>query len=180
MPGMYGVITLWSSISKSGCYSNAVDDWCIMNHFIVWVVCLVNIEVKTLIPVSDDLSVVSITWWRHQMNVFSALQTICAGNSPVTGEFPAQRPVPRSFDGFFIYTWINGVNNGVAGELRRHRTHYDVTVMQRSNVSGKYFMSCMVSSSPESHQNCLIIAISSFMSHKCFIYCLDTAVQCIS
>ena len=27
-----------------------------------------------------------------------ALQAICEGNSPVTGEFPAQRPVTRSFD----------------------------------------------------------------------------------
>ena len=26
---------------------------------------------------------------------------LCAGNSPVTGEFPAQRPVMRSFDVFF-------------------------------------------------------------------------------
>ena len=32
---------------------------------------------------------------------FSALLAICAGNSPVTGEFPAQRPVTRSFDVFF-------------------------------------------------------------------------------
>ena len=29
------------------------------------------------------------------------LLTICAGNSPVTGEFPTQRPVTRSFDVFF-------------------------------------------------------------------------------
>ena len=43
----------------------------------------------------------SSTWWRHQMETFSALLAICAGNSPVTGEFPAQRPVPRSFDVFF-------------------------------------------------------------------------------
>ena len=41
------------------------------------------------------------TWWRHQMEAFSALLAICAGNSPVTGEFPAQRPVTRSFDFFF-------------------------------------------------------------------------------
>ena len=41
------------------------------------------------------------TWWRHQMETFSALLAICAGNSPVTGEFPAQRPVTRSFDVFF-------------------------------------------------------------------------------
>ena len=39
-------------------------------------------------------------WWRHQMETFSALLAICAGNSPVTGEFPAQRPVTRSFDVF--------------------------------------------------------------------------------
>ena len=40
-------------------------------------------------------------WWRHQMEIFSALLAICAENSPVTGEFPAQRPVTRSFDVFF-------------------------------------------------------------------------------
>ena len=40
-------------------------------------------------------------WWRHQMDTFSALLAICAGNSPVTGEFPAQRPATRSFDVFF-------------------------------------------------------------------------------
>ena len=41
------------------------------------------------------------TWWRHQMETFSALLALCAGNSPVTGEYPAQRPVTRSFDIFF-------------------------------------------------------------------------------
>ena len=40
-------------------------------------------------------------WWRHQMETFSALLAICAGNSPAAGEFPAQRPVTRSFDVFF-------------------------------------------------------------------------------
>ena len=41
------------------------------------------------------------TWWRHQMETFSALLAICAGNSPVPGEFPTQRPVARSFGVFF-------------------------------------------------------------------------------
>ena len=41
------------------------------------------------------------TWWRHQMETLSALLAFCAGNSPVTGEFPTQRPVTRSFDVFF-------------------------------------------------------------------------------
>ena len=40
-------------------------------------------------------------WWRHQMGTVSVLLAICAGNSPVPGEFPAQRPVTRNFDVFF-------------------------------------------------------------------------------
>ena len=35
------------------------------------------------------------------METFSALLALCAGNSPVSGEFPSQRPVTRSFDVFF-------------------------------------------------------------------------------
>ena len=76
------------------------------------------------------------------METFSALLAICAGNSPVPGEFPTQRPVTRSFDVFFIYARINGwVNNGKADELRRHRAHYDVIVMinltNMGNINGK-------------------------------------------
>ena len=41
------------------------------------------------------------SWWRHQMEIFSALLAICVGNSPVPGEFPTQRPVTRSFDVYF-------------------------------------------------------------------------------
>ena len=41
------------------------------------------------------------SWWRHQMEAFSTSLAICVGNSPVTGEFPTQRPVTRSFDVFF-------------------------------------------------------------------------------
>ena len=64
------------------------------------------------------------------METFSALLAICAGNSPVHGEFPAQRPVTRSFGVFFDLRLNNGwVNNREAGDLRRYRTHYDVIVM---------------------------------------------------
>ena len=42
-----------------------------------------------------------IPWWRHQMETFSALLALCAGNSPVTGEFPAQRPVTQGFHVFY-------------------------------------------------------------------------------
>ena len=43
----------------------------------------------------------SQSWWRHHMETFSALLALCAGNSPVTGEFPSQRPVTLSFHIFF-------------------------------------------------------------------------------
>ena len=42
-----------------------------------------------------------ISWWRHQMETFSALLALCSGNSSITGEFPSKRPVTRSFDVFF-------------------------------------------------------------------------------
>ena len=97
--------------------------------------------------------------WHNHTNVMTssngnifALLAICAENSPVTGQFPAQRPVTRNFMFFFICAWINGwVKNGDAGELRRHRAHYQVTVMkiaQRSHLLfenilyGIYLKSC--------------------------------------
>ena len=65
------------------------------------------------------------------METFSALLAICAGNSPVTGEFPAQRPVTRSFDVFFDLCLNKGwVNKVEAGDLRRNRAHYGAIVMQ--------------------------------------------------
>ena len=44
---------------------------------------------------------VNFSRWHHQMETFSALLAICAGNSPVAGEFPTQCPVTQSFDVFF-------------------------------------------------------------------------------
>ena len=37
------------------------------------------------------------SWRRHHMEKFPVLLALCAGKSPVTGEFPSQRPVTRSF-----------------------------------------------------------------------------------
>ena len=66
---------------------------------------------------------------RYQTETFSALLALYVGNSPVTGEFPAQKPVTRSFF-FDNCVWINDwVNNREAGDLRRHRGHLDVNVM---------------------------------------------------
>ena len=53
-----------------------------------------------LIKCVNIMGRIGMTWWRHQTETFSALLVICAGNSPVTDELPAQRPVTRSFDVF--------------------------------------------------------------------------------
>ena len=69
-------------------------------------------------------------WWRHQMETFSALLALYAGNSLVTGEFPTQRPVKRGFDISMICAWVNGsVNNREANDLRRYRACHGVTIM---------------------------------------------------
>ena len=71
-----------------------------------------------------------MSWWCHQMETFSALLAICAGNSPVPGEFPNKGQWRGALMFTLIYTRINNwVNNGEAGDLRCYRAHYDVIVM---------------------------------------------------
>ena len=64
------------------------------------------------------------------METFSALLAICAGNSPVPVNSPHKGQWRGALMFSLIYTRINGwVKNVEAGDLRRHRIHYDVTVM---------------------------------------------------
>ena len=70
------------------------------------------------------------SWWRHQMETFSALLVLCAGNSPV----PVNSPHKGQWRGALMFSlicaWINDwANNREAGDLRRHRGHYNVIVM---------------------------------------------------
>ena len=71
-----------------------------------------------------------VSWWRHQMETFSALLAICTGNSPV----PVNSPHKGQWRGALMFSlicpWINDwLNNREAGDFRRHRGHYDVNVM---------------------------------------------------
>ena len=69
-------------------------------------------------------------WWRHQMETFSALLPLCARNSPVPVKSPHKGQWRGALMVSLIYAWINDwVNNHEAGNLRRHRGHYDVNVM---------------------------------------------------
>ena len=71
--------------------------------------------VRTRVAVHNSACIHQVAWWRHQMETFSALLAICAGNSPVPGEFPAQRPVTRSFDVFFDLRLIKRLSKQSSG-----------------------------------------------------------------
>ena len=72
----------------------SVESLRIIENF--WNYCHVSQGPKSLVLRIDILP-----WWRHQMETFSVLLALCAGNSPVAGEFPSQRPETRNFDVFF-------------------------------------------------------------------------------
>ena len=60
------------------------------------------------------------------------------GNSPATCEFPAQRPVTRSFDVFLPLAQNKRLHNREAGDLSRHCAHYDVIVIVPQHTCGAY------------------------------------------
>ena len=69
---------------------------------------------------------------------FSALLPLCEKNQPVTGWFSSQSPMAWGFDVFFILYLnkrLTKQSNRHVGDLRPHRTHYDVTVMRKSSMN---------------------------------------------
>ena len=87
----------------------------------------------------------SVAWWRHQMETFSALLALCAWNSPV----PVKSPHKGQWRGALMFSlicaWINNwVNNREAGDLRRHRGHYDVNAMASEAIIGHVIHCCRV------------------------------------
>ena len=90
------------------------------------------------------------------MEAFSALLAACAGNSPVPGEFPAQRLVTRSFD-FFFHLRLNkrlSKQSWCWWFETLYRAHYDVTVMIEAA-----WRICVHCSEPSRYpnQSCLIV-----------------------
>ena len=107
-----------------------------------------QIELGLAVGRMDNLSVVGwfaacygVSWWRHQMEIFSALLAICAGNSPVTGEFPTQRPVTQSFDVYFDLRpkerlskqWCGWWFETLSRSLWRHRNVNGMRSMQNAH-----------------------------------------------
>ena len=78
-------------------------------------------------------------WWRHQMEIFSALLAFCPGpfvwgihRSPVNFPHKGQWRGVLMFS--LIWTWTNSwASNNDAGDLRRYHAHYDVIVRFTNN-----------------------------------------------
>ena len=97
-------------------------------------------------------------WWRHQMEPFTPLLAFCAVNSPVIGEFPAQRPVTRSFDVFFDLRLNKQLSKQLWGwwfETQscpswRHCSEKYMS-FQKSNELKRYIIGCQDSSVSNDH-----------------------------
>ena len=69
---------------------------------------------------------------RHQMETFSALLAICAGNSPDPVNSPHKGQWRRVLMFPLICVWItNWVNNTETGDLEHHHAQYDVIVISK-------------------------------------------------
>ena len=125
--------------------------WHILCHRIMIIFCL-EWDMKNEYMISDVKSDLkrrychkiqySLSWWRHQMETFSAALAICAGNSPVPGEFPPHKGQWRGALMFaLICAWKKNdwVHNREAGDLRRYRAHYDVIVRSQLAVFSRDF-----------------------------------------
>ena len=84
-----------------------------------------------LCPTNREKLIRMTSWNKNILRVTG----LCAGNSPVTGEFPPPPPPPQGqWRGALMFSLIcawtdDWVNNRNAGDLRRHGAHYNVTIM---------------------------------------------------
>ena len=81
------------------------------------------------------------SWWRHQMETFRRCWPLLRGihRWPVNSSHKSQWREALMFS--LICAWINSsVNNRETGDLRRHRAHYDVTVMIVVSVFSMYIL----------------------------------------
>ena len=70
------------------------------------------------------------SWWRHQMESFPRYWPFVRGIHRSTVNSPHKGQWRGALIFSLIFAWIDvWVNNRETGDLRRHRAHYDVTVM---------------------------------------------------
>ena len=99
---------IWQYVIELGCmYKFAPSQYLDQYELLVYIQNLV----KICFFIAQRASLFdSATWWRHQMEIFSALLALCAGNSPVNSPHKGQCRGALMFS--LICAWINSwVNN---------------------------------------------------------------------
>ena len=118
------------------------------------------------VPNHDD-----VMKWKH----FPRYWLFFAGNSPVTGEFPSQRPVTRNFDVFFdlrLNKWLNKQSWGWWFEtpsrpLRRHcndKRWPIAPLWAMRRLYCEYFLKIMITRCGD--------------AYCCYIICLQMTMMC--
>ena len=111
------------------------------------------------------------------MDTFSVSLAFSAGNSPVIGEFPHRGQWRGALMFSLIYAWTNSwANNDDAGDLRRHRAHYDVIVMNKS-VRSKQTVIVSVTGNNWSNKSMVSSWPYQQLSHTSMVVCW-TKEQC--
>ena len=91
-----------ASDAELWCFHGSVPQQTFVETTVIWdtiTLIMTSLQCNQLCWLLTSCTLIDIlSRWRHQMETFSALLALCAGNSPVTGEFPTQWPVARSFD----------------------------------------------------------------------------------
>ena len=165
------MLELWISIiSITDWWIALIEDWISIKglSFLPFhgTVGLLSLDLVALMSWGHQM--IFIPWWRHQMGTSSALLALCVGNSP-----PVNSPNKGQWHGALMLSlicdWTNvSANNQDAGDLRRHRAHYDITVMHISSVIKISF--CRISFS--GHQNKFCACLDSiYVSRVILVMC---------
>ena len=144
-------------------FSSHTSSW--RNDFCMPGLKLNHISKRCLRPVNHD----DVIKWKHFPRYSPFVRGIHRSpvNSPYRGQWR------RSLMFSLICAWINGwVNNREAGDLRRHRSHYDVTVMQgwTKSVSSLQYQECNISRATTSQMNASRFKYENSLFTYCSLY----------
>ena len=100
--------------------------------------CYMKLSYGSVLPISSEATLLELRQ-SYQCMMTSSNGSIFLVTGPWWGRSPVNSPHKGQWGGALVFslicTWINGwVNNGEAGDLRRHRTHYDIAMANQNHV----------------------------------------------
>ena len=123
----------WNDLNKSRSFKHKKARH-VRPRYVKEVISLAGRRTWIWIPLVDNDDVIR---WKHFPRNWSFVRGIHRSpvNSPRKGQWRGELMFL-----FLICAWINGwVNNREVGDLRRHHTHYDVTVMMHNDKYIRFY-----------------------------------------